>query len=106
MLLFIYGPDWIRFPILLLMGAVVFTFIPVNLAIVHDHCGEHRGTGTGIYMTIHFLSIAGVTLLVGWLADLFSLQFAFTLSALMGLAGFPAVFFIPRQRETGSGQAE
>ncbi|MBW1775676.1 MAG: MFS transporter [Deltaproteobacteria bacterium] len=99
MLLFIYGEDWIRFPVLLLLGGVVFTFIPVNLAIVHDHCGEHRGTATGIYMTIHFLTIALVTVLVGWLADLFSLRFAFTLSALMGLAGFPAVFFIPRHKE-------
>ena len=103
MLLFIYGEDWIRFPVLLLMGGVVFTFIPVNLAIVHDHCGEHRGTATGIYMTIHFLSIATVTLFVGWLADLFSLRFAFTLSALMGLAGFPAVFFIPKHKEIGKG---
>jgi MFS family permease len=80
------------------MGGTVFTFIPVNLAIVHDHCGERRGTATGIYMTIHFLSIAAITVFVGWLADLFSLRFAFTLSALMGLAGFPVVFWIPRRK--------
>lgn len=101
MLLFIYGEDWIRFPVLFLVGGVVFTFIPVNLAIVHDHCGEYRGTATGIYMTIHFLSIATVTVLIGWLADLLSLRLAFTLSALMGLAGIPAVFFVPRHKESG-----
>jgi FSR family fosmidomycin resistance protein-like MFS transporter len=99
MLLFIHGPDWIRFPMLILLGGVVFVFTPVNLALVHDYCAEHKGAATGIYMTIHFLSIAFITILVGWLADLFGLSFAFTLSALVGLAGLPVVFFIPRRKE-------
>lgn len=95
MLAFINAPDWTQLLILLLLGCVVFSFTPINMAIVQDHCGEHRGTATGLYMAIQFLSVATITIFVGWMADLFGLKTAFTLSALLGLAGIPLVSFIP-----------
>ena len=47
-------------------------------------------------MTIHFMSTAVITILVGWLADLLGLKLAFTLSAFLGLAGVPIIFLLPK----------
>lgn len=47
-------------------------------------------------MTIHFMSTAVITIFVGWVADLVGLKAAFSLSALLGLAGVPIVFLLPK----------
>jgi FSR family fosmidomycin resistance protein-like MFS transporter len=96
---FVYAPDWMQFPILLVLGGGVFALTPVNMAILHDHCGEQRGTANGLFMAVHFLSTAAVTIFVGWLADLLGLRMAFTLSALLGLAGVPMIFLLPKSRQ-------
>jgi FSR family fosmidomycin resistance protein-like MFS transporter len=96
LLAFVYAPEWLQFPILLCLGCGIFVLTPVNLAIVQDHCGSHRGAATGVFMTIHFMSTALITILVGWLADLLGLKLAFTLSAFLGLAGVPIIFLLPK----------
>ena len=95
LLAFVHAPEWLQFPILLCLGCGIFVLTPVNLAIVQDHCGSRRGAATGIFMTIHFMSTAVITILVGWLADLLGLKLAFTLSAFLGLAGVPIIFLLP-----------
>jgi len=95
LLAFVHAPEWLQFPILLCLGCGIFVLTPVNLAIVQDHCGSRRGAATGIFMTIHFMSTAVITILVGWLADLLGLKLAFTLSAFFGLAGVPIIFLLP-----------
>ncbi|MBL7212089.1 MAG: hypothetical protein ISS61_06915, partial [Desulfobacteraceae bacterium] len=37
-----------------------------------------------------------ITIFVGWLADLVGLKSAFSFSALIGLAGIPVIFFLPK----------
>jgi hypothetical protein len=37
-----------------------------------------------------------VTIFVGWLADLMGLKSAFSVSALLGLAGVPMIFLLPK----------
>jgi len=96
MLAFLYAPDWLLFPTVLFLGFSLFSVSPVNLAIVQDHSRGHRGTANGLYMGISFLTTAAVTVFVGWLADLFGLKAAFTTSALLGLAGIPIIFFLPK----------
>jgi len=93
---FVHVPYWLQFPILLFLGCGIFVLTPVNLAIVQDHCGSHRGAATGVFMTIHFMSTAVITIFVGWLADLMGLKAAFSVSALLGLAGVPIVFLLPK----------
>lgn len=95
LLAFVHAPEWLQFPILLCLGCGIFALTPVNLAIVQEHCGSHRGAATGVFMTIHFMSTAIITILVGWLADLLGLKLAFTLSAFFGLAGVPIIFLVP-----------
>ncbi len=96
LLAFVHAPHWLQFPILLCLGCGIFVLTPVNLAIVQDHCGSHRGAATGVFMTIHFMSTAVITIFVGWLADLMGLKSAFSVSALLGLAGIPIIFFLPK----------
>lgn len=96
LLAFVHAPYWLQFPILLFLGCGIFVLTPVNLAIVQDHCGSHRGAATGVFMTIHFMSTAVITIFVGWLADLVGLKSAFSFSALIGLAGIPVIFFLPK----------
>jgi len=96
LLAFVHAPHWLQFPILLCLGCGLFVLTPVNLAIVQDHCGSHRGAATGVFMTIHFMSTAVITIFVGWVADLVGLKSAFSVSALLGLAGVPIVLLLPK----------
>jgi len=96
MLVFVYSPDWMMFPVVLFLGFCLFAVTPVNLAIVQENSGDHRGTANGLYMGISFLTTAVITVFVGWLADLFGLKAAFAISALLGLAGVPIIFFLPK----------
>ena len=98
-LAFVYAHDRMQFPILFFLGYFVYAFTPVNMAILLENSGKHTGTANGIYMTIHFITTAGATVLVGWLADLVSLGTAFTACALLGFAGIPIIFFLPKSRK-------
>ena len=99
MLGFIYAPGWLAMPLLVLLGLTLFATTPVELAIVQDHCMNRRGTANGLFMGISFIIMGGVTVLVGWLADRFGMTAAFTISALMGLAGVPAIWLLPARRD-------
>jgi len=100
MLAFLYAPDWMLFPTVIFLGFSLFSVSPVNLAIVQDNSRGHRGAANGLYMGISFLTTAVVTVFVGWLADLFGLKAAFTTSAILGLAGIPIIFFLPKSSKS------
>jgi len=100
MLAFLYAPGWLLFPTVIFLGFSLFSVSPVNLAIVQDNSRGYRGTANGLYMGISFLTTAAVTVFVGWLADLFGLKAAFTTSALLGLAGIPIIFFLPKSSKS------
>jgi MFS transporter, FSR family, fosmidomycin resistance protein len=95
MLGFLYAPGWLTIPFLVLLGLVLFTIAPIELAIVQDHSAYHRGTANGIFMCISFLIMAGVTVSVGWLSDHVGMQAALAVSAVLGLAGVPFVLMLP-----------
>jgi MFS transporter, FSR family, fosmidomycin resistance protein len=96
MLSILYAPGWMLLPLLILLGLSVFAFAPVIMAVVHDHCGKNRGAANGFYMMISFLSTAAVVVFVGWLSDLSGISMAFTVSALLGLAGVPIILLLPK----------
>lgn len=95
MLGFLYAPDWLTIPFLILLGLTLFTIAPIELAIVQDHSANHRGTANGLYMGISFVVLAGVTVSVGWLADHIGMQSALAVSAVSGLAGTPFILLLP-----------
>jgi len=96
MLSILYAPDWMLLPLLILLGLAVFSFAPVIMAVVHDHCGKNRGAANGLYMMISFLSTAAAVVFIGWLSDLLGISMAFAVSALLGLAGVPIILFLPK----------
>ena len=96
MLSVLYSPDWMLLPLLILLGLAVFSYAPVIMAVVHDHCGKNRGAANGLYMMISFLSTASVVVFIGWLSDLLGISTAFAISALLGLAGVPIILFLPK----------
>jgi FSR family fosmidomycin resistance protein-like MFS transporter len=96
MLSVLYSPDWMLLPLLILLGLAVFSFAPVIMAVVHDHCGKNRGAANGLYMMISFLSTAAAVVFIGWLSDLLGISMAFTISALLGLSGVPIILLLPK----------
>jgi len=57
---------------------------------------KNRGAANGLYMMISFLSTAAVVVFVGWLSDLLGISIAFTVSALLALAGVPIILLLPK----------
>jgi FSR family fosmidomycin resistance protein-like MFS transporter len=112
LLALVYAPRWASFPLILLLGAMVFSVSPVIMAVVHDTCGKYRGAANGLYMGINFLISGGVTLAVGGLADWVGFNHAFVIAALLGLAGIPFVFMVQKNitrsvdEPAGSGDAD
>lgn len=98
MLAFLYAPDRLAMPLLVLLGLALLSIGPIELAIVQDRCAGRRGTANGLYMGISFLITAGVTVSVGWLADQIGMQAALSVCALLGLLGTPLVFLLPAGR--------
>ena len=96
-LIFLLSSAWMIFPVLVLLGFTVFAAAPVMLAIVQEHAHGMGATANGIYMGINFVVVSGITVLVGWMADLIGLRAAFAWSAVLALAGVPVVYFLPRQ---------
>lgn len=96
MLVFLLTSTWMGFAVLVPLGFTVFAAAPIMLAIVLEHARGMRATANGIYMGINFVVVSGITVLVGWLGDMIGLQAAFTVSALLSLAGVPVIHFLPR----------
>jgi FSR family fosmidomycin resistance protein-like MFS transporter len=95
MLAFLYAPDWLALPFLMLLGLTLFSIGPIELAIVQDQCAGQRGTANGLYMGISFTITAGVTVFVGWLSDQIGMQAALAVCAVSGLLGTPFVLMLP-----------
>jgi FSR family fosmidomycin resistance protein-like MFS transporter len=95
MLIFINTEGWIQIPLLILLGVVGLSTMPVLIAIVIESFPENRGLANGVYMAITFMisSLAGVA--IGALADGFGMQTAFLISALVPLLGLPVLFWLP-----------
>ncbi|MBI9082941.1 MAG: MFS transporter [Desulfobacterales bacterium] len=96
MLAFLYAPDWLAIPLLVVLGFTLFSIAPIELAIVQDQCGHQRGTANGLYMGISFIITAFVTVLAGWLSDQIGMQSALAVCAMVGLLGTPFVLMLPR----------
>ncbi|MDY6989182.1 MAG: MFS transporter [Thermodesulfobacteriota bacterium] len=85
------------FAVLVLLGFSVFAAAPVMLAVVQEHAQGMRATANGLFMAIDFVVLSTVTVLVGWMGDMMGLRAAFAWSAVLALAGVPAIFLLPKQ---------
>ena len=97
-LLFIYGPAWLAFPMLILLGFTAISPQPVMLALVQDQFPDNRALGNGTFLAINFLVRAFGIWAVGLAADRIGLDNAFTIAAFLAFFSIPAVFFLPKGR--------
>ena len=105
MLMFLNTGDWVRFPLLILMGLTSLASTPVLVAIVLENYPQNRGLANGIFMATSFLISSGAGVLLGALADSRGMQTAFTISAVVALLGIPFVLMLPRRGEERAAQA-
>ena len=92
MLLFVMLDNSVfAFPLLMLIGFVMFAATPVLLAEVNNIDTEHPALINGIFMTLNFLFGAFALLIVGGLGDLFGLQTTYIIMAVVSLFSIPFI---------------
>jgi FSR family fosmidomycin resistance protein-like MFS transporter len=104
MFLFLRLEGGSRTLILPFLGFTGLSLEPVMMALVQENVPEHRALANGVYLACSFLfrSCADVTL--GAIGDVYGLQRAFQLSAMMMLAGTFLIPALPKgNRPSGSG---
>ncbi len=99
-LIFIYGPIWLAFPVLILLGFTAISPQPVLLAIVQDQFPGHRALGNGTYLALNYVIRAFGIWIVGLSADSLGLDNAFLIAAVLAFLSIPAVFFLPEGHPT------
>ena len=99
MMLFIFISDTIFvFPLLILIGFIMFTTTPVLLAEVNSIKTEHPALINGIFMTINFLVSASSLLIIGSLGDLFGLETSYIVTATVSILSIPFIIKLPSNR--------
>lgn len=91
-----------RLPILVALGACALSIMPVMMALLQESFPENRALVNGVYLGLSFLTNAGATLILGALADGYSMRTAFTLSAAIPLLGVPLVWMLPKGNRYGN----
>lgn len=96
--LFLSAGGWVRFLLLLLLGFSALSIAPVIMALVQESFPDNRAFANGIYMFLSF-GIRSITVVgMGALGDIWGLSTAFTISAVVMLAGIPLIFILPLQK--------
>ncbi len=98
MAVFMLTQGYARLPLLMGLGFTALAIMPVMMALMSEQFAENRALVNGIYLGISFLANAGATLVLGLLADAFSLRVAFTIAAAVPLLGLPLVWLLPGRK--------
>ena len=96
MLAFLQIKGWAQVPLLLLIGFFSWSIIPVMMAMVMEQFIEDRSFATGMYMAMTFILNSLAMLLVGKVADIYSLRVSFMISAFLLPIGLISLFLIPK----------
>lgn len=95
MFIFLATGGWLRFPLLILLGATSLSITPVIMALVQESFPNNRTLANGIYMALSFVFRSMVVLLVGWVGDMWGLRTAFALAAVAPLLALPLLRWLP-----------
>ncbi len=88
--------DWLKYPLLILLGFLVFAPGPVILSIVQQTNSRHPEFINGVYMTINFFSGSLAVLLVGFLSDIFTLHNTYIYAAIAGIGAVPFAWMLKK----------
>jgi len=96
---FLRSEGWFLFPVLAILGFVALSTGPVVMAMVQESCPENRAFANGLYMGAGFALRGVAMLLLGMMADVYGLRYAFEISAVLMLVGSVLVFRLPGKSE-------
>jgi len=99
MFLFIQSKGLMQIPFLILIGFFGLSITPVLMAIILETYPEQRSFSNGVFMTISFILSAVAVLLVGLLADLVNLRFAFIISSAVLPLGLIFIRLFPNSKK-------
>ena len=97
LLVFINSPSWLQFPALIITGLTLLSTTPVMLAMIQEATKGGSSSANGLFMMISFLARSAVVVVVGFMADHIGLERTYSLSAVLGLLGIPAILMLPRK---------
>jgi FSR family fosmidomycin resistance protein-like MFS transporter len=89
---------WLQIPVLLGLGFMALSGMPVMLAIVQEQVPNNRATANGIFMVIAFMLRPLAGLAIGMIGDQWGLQTAFTGAALISLLSLPFIMLLPENK--------
>jgi MFS transporter, FSR family, fosmidomycin resistance protein len=95
MFVFLAVDGWWRFPLLVLLGFTSLSITPVIMALVQESFPKNRALANGFYMALSFAVRSLVIIAVGRMGDLWSLQMAFAVAAVVPLAALPLLHWLP-----------
>ena len=93
----LFANDWMKLPLLILMGILLFASGPILLALVQETNTARPAFVNSIYMTINFSISSLMVLAVGLSGDLLGLEMTFRVSALLAIMAVPFVFILPKK---------
>ncbi len=99
MIMFVYTDGWLLFPILIIMGLLVFAVSPVVMAYVLENEKEYPATANSIFMALNFGVGSIVALFIGFLGDSIDLEMTYIASAILSLVGLPFIFKMPKKND-------
>ena len=102
MLLFLGTHDSVRILMLLAVGFTALSTSPVIMALVQEYSRDHPATANGLYFALNFVSKSAIIVVVGFVADRVGLHATFRWCALIGFAGLPFVFLLPKKMLTSN----
>ena len=97
MFAFLFAHGTARLPLLIALGICALSVMPVMMALLQESFPENRALVNGMYLGLSFLTNAAATVILGALADRFSMRTAFTMSAAVPLLGIPLVAWLPKR---------
>jgi FSR family fosmidomycin resistance protein-like MFS transporter len=96
LLAFVWADGWVAYTMLVFTGFTLLSTTPVMLALVQENAGASPSAANGLFMMISFLARSAIVVIVGMVADRIGLKTAYVLFALVGFAGLPFVFRLPK----------
>jgi FSR family fosmidomycin resistance protein-like MFS transporter len=96
MIIFVFSSGWVVFPILVILGLLVFAVSPVIMAYVLDNEKEYPASANSIFMTLNFVSGSLIALLFGFLGDIIDLDTTYIISAVLSLVAVPFILRMPQ----------
>lgn len=99
MMILLNSSGWVMLPVLVALGFVTLSTMPVLLALVQECLPENRAVGNGLFMTLTSLLRPVSILLIGYLGDHFGLQTAFWTGTTISLLAIPMVFTLPQAKK-------